>query len=209
MTGLSRDISDGYLPALGRFSAGRTRRAASHYCSTMYERAGPPWDTRRVRRPHRTAYMRTRVSVRMYHKRGGRASAHALSGGALLWEGRGGSRDPVRQLLTGLSHPAREKDHLARRADISNDTAARLFGLPLSSFGVQSPPPFSPGPRSFPVVTPLAMRACTTRGRSPSSPRRGLPRTRFGNCTRFAASSYPPCRGTFLRKAPPACTVTF
>lgn len=36
-------------------------------------------------------------------------------------------RDLVRQLLTGLSHPAREKDHLARRADISNDTDARFF----------------------------------------------------------------------------------
>lgn len=38
----------------------------------------------------------------------------------------GPSRELVRQLLTRLSHPAREKDHLARRADISNDTAVRL-----------------------------------------------------------------------------------
>jgi len=26
--------------------ADRTHLAASHYCSTIYERAGPPWDTR-------------------------------------------------------------------------------------------------------------------------------------------------------------------
>lgn len=105
--------------------------------------------------------------VRMYHKRGGRAGAHALTGA--LQAGQGAlSREPVRQLLTGLSHPAREKDHLARRADISNDTAARLFGLPLSSLSLSlffsfsfSSLPFPRGPigpsvlRSFPSVVAL------------------------------------------------------
>jgi len=130
-----------------------------------------------------------------------RSCAHALTG-ALQRGRRPPSRELVRQLLTGLSHPAREKDHLARRADISNDTAARLFGLLSSLFlslspsrcpspGVQSGLPV---PARFPSLP--ATRACRTRGRSSSSPR-GSSKTRFGNCTRFAASFYPPCRGTF------------
>lgn len=46
--------------------------AASHYCSTMYERAGPPWDARcmytirvhRLRGVHR-AYVCTRIFIRI------------------------------------------------------------------------------------------------------------------------------------------------
>lgn len=104
-----------------------------------------------------------RASVRITNE----AVVRALTGA--LQAGQGAlSREPVRQLLTGLSHPAREKDHLARRADISNDTAARLFGLPLSSLSLFlffslsfSSLPFPRGPigppvlRSFPSVVAL------------------------------------------------------
>lgn len=153
----------------------------------------------------------------MHHKRGGRAGAHALRRGP--YGGAGGrdpSREPVRQLLTGLSHPAREKDHLARKADISNDTAARLFGLPLSSLSLSFSPSrsfpsgsnWAPGPRSFPVVA-LSTRACTTRGRSPSSPRKGL-RERVSVIARVSPLLLILLAAVlFLRKAPPACTVTF
>lgn len=110
------------------------------------------------------------------------------------------ARELVRQLLAGLSHPAREKDHLARRADISNDTAVHLPSPFLLSFSRAPPGPFfTQGSSLFPSRCPR--RARRTRSSSSSFPR-GTPRARFGNCTRFAASSYPPCRGAFLRKAP-------
>lgn len=116
------------------------------------------------------------------------------------------ARELVRQLLTGLSHPAREKDHLARRADISNDTAVQLPlpSLPLPSLFLLDPP--GPGgPDPYPGILAPSLPALNERVGHADVLRllpRGAPRARFGNCTRFAASSYPPCRGAFLRKAP-------
>jgi len=103
------------------------------------------------------------------------------------------SRELVLQLLTGLSHPAREKDHLARRAIYltipprgSSDFS--LFSLSLSlslslccpSLGVQSS---LRSPLRFPSLP--STRACRTRGRSPSSPR-GDPRERVSVIARVS-----------------------
>lgn len=174
----------------------------------MYERAGPPWDTR-CTPPVYTGYSIRRVYMRAcvhtHHKWGDRAGTQCTRSHGGLTVGRGApSRELVLQLLTGLSHPAREKDHLARRAIYltipphgSSDSSLFSLSFCCPSLGAQSSVP-----TRFPSLP--STRACRTRGRSPSSPR-GTPRTRFGNCTRFAASSYPPYRGTFLRKAPPAC----
>lgn len=75
----------------------------------------------------------------------------------------------VRQLLSRLSHPAREKDHLARRADISNDTAARFFGT-LVRLLLRLPPYLASG---SPSRDPLALDESVqenTRGRCPPPP---------------------------------------
>lgn len=184
----------------------------------MYERAGPPWDARCIPVVY-TGYI---VSIQCVYAcarpyvsqtRRSCAGAHALGG---LAAGRGGlSREPVRQLLTELSHPAREKDHLARRAIYLTIPPRGSSGFPSLPFSFLSLPlvVLLSGSNRAPW-SPLVSHRCPRRERVGHADAlrllpKGPPRTRFGNCTRFVASSYSPCRGIFLRKAPPACTVTF
>jgi len=101
-----------------------------------------------------TACVRVYSHARIANETGlARLSARSFTG-ALRTEGGGGgdlARELVRQLLTGLSHPAREKDHLARRADISNDTPRELFGALPTSLRSFVPFPFS----TFTVPPPI------------------------------------------------------
>jgi hypothetical protein len=130
--------------------------------------------------------------------------------------GRPLARELVRQLLTGLSHPAREKDHLARRVDISNDTPRELFGtLPTSlrsfapfffSFSTTFAVSPSDRPGSFPrAPVPIVPRSRSpaTSGRSTRNALRLPPRGPGVSVIAHVSPLLIPLAVLFCRKGPP------
>lgn len=111
--------------------------------------------------------------------------AHTLSRGPYCRRARGPLARARPATPHGIESSGTRKGPPGEESYISNDTAVRLFELPLSSLFL----PFSPsrcpsvgaqsGPRCsarFPSLP--STRACRTRGRSPSSPR-GTPENAF------------------------------